>query len=262
MAADLWAERHRRKLRRMGVRFHPEIPNLLVHIDRRILHPIQGHRTPGVLEVKCPSLFEFKRIKREGIGEAYILQMQHALAVTGWSWGFFAIFSAELWELIDFQVVREEKIIAKILEEGQRFWRLVENGPPPDRFPITEARCPKCPWRTTCQGEALLGARREEEGKWDSCELPLDENIGPLVNEFLEMKGLEEEASALTETAKARLQEALGNRQAVRAPGARIYYRATETKRIDTRALKIDLPEVAAKYERTSVVRSLRVYPD
>jgi putative phage-type endonuclease len=234
---------------------HGQLPVLRVNIDRIIL-PVRDDSTPGVLECKAPSVREFLRIKREGLPDSWILQMQHGLHVTGWSWGAFAVFSAELWELLTFPVERDPVMGLSIQEAALRFWRLVENGPPPDRLDPGDRRCQTCPWRTTCQGEALLQSVQEHE-RGDP--LPSDPSLEPLVQDYLTAKGIRDDADEFLEQAKERLQTALGDRVAVESPSARCYYRPQEQRRLDTTALRKDHPELAAQYERKSVLRPLRV---
>lgn len=117
---------------------HPEYPFIAAHIDRRIFDPAMPNRGPGVWECKCPSMGVFNKCKREGLQEYYIVQMQHYLGVTGYKWGAFAIFSAELWELLEFDVVPDKELIKLIFQEDEKFWKLIEWGiePEDDRVEI------------------------------------------------------------------------------------------------------------------------------
>lgn len=256
LVADMYAKGSSRKVRRAGQRSHRDQPNILVNLDREICRR-PGDVTPGVLEVKCPSQRTYLHVKREGLPDSWQLQVQHALLVTGYEWAVAAVFSAELWDLTLIPVLADQALQARIREEVPRFWRQVENGPAPDRLDQADARCRSCRWRTTCQGktETTLAVPADFVE-----ELPRDPGIAPLVREYQQLKQLQDEASELAQEAGDRLREAMGDRQAVQTDGAKVYYRLTIQNRIDTVALRKDCPDLAKKYERTSAVRSLRVY--
>lgn len=253
VAADLFAEATGRRL---TVSTCEHRPPMLVNVDRLIRREPDG-KGLGVLEIKCPSRFEFARVKREGLPEAYILQLQHAFAVTGYRWGAFAVLCADPWEFIHFEVKRDDAICRRLEDECNRFWRLVENGPAPDRLAPESPQCKSCPWRTTCQGAALHASVEEHEvGE----PLPADDSIRDLVQEKLEAEQLAKDAEELHDQAKERLRQALGDRAAVEVPGlARVYCRPQDRTSIDTAALRKDMPDVAAKYTRVSTTRPLRV---
>lgn len=256
-------ERQGRGILDAPTRRHPDAPYLLAHLDGQlIMTPELGDTTPGVFEAKCPSVREFCRIKRGGLPEAWQLQVQHYLLVTGWVWGLVAVFSAELWELLTVRLEADPVLQASIRREADAFWRQKENGPAPDRLPEVGKRCRECPWRTTCLGDALLAARdAEEEGREKGEPLPQDPALAGIAREYLEMKALQDDAEALADDAKARLIEALGDRQAVETDGARVYYRAAERTTMDTAGIRQAHPDIAKEFTRRSVVRSLRVYP-
>ena len=47
--------------------------------------------------------------------------------------GAFAIFNAEMWELIHFDVERDNELIELIIERDEAFWKLVQDGTPPEK---------------------------------------------------------------------------------------------------------------------------------
>jgi len=75
----------------------------------------------GVVEIKCTGLVDNWD---EGPPPYVIAQVQHQLAVTGWSWAsVVALFNAR--ELKWWDVERDENMIALLNEEGERFWNAV-----------------------------------------------------------------------------------------------------------------------------------------
>ena len=128
------------------------------HIDRQIVPKIEPS---GVLEIKVPGERMFRKIKKEGLPDSYILQFQHYLLLTRWAWGSFAIFWADGWELLTFDMEREEKIIYSISKAGRAFWEDIKNRNAPERLNASDKRCGKCSYRTTCQGQHLLDTAKE-----------------------------------------------------------------------------------------------------
>jgi len=107
---------------------HPQLDFLRGNVDRRVIN--EG-RVDGILEIKCPGLQVFGKCKREGLPDYYQIQLQHYLAVTGCEWGAFAVFNAEQWDLIHFDVERDNELIDLIIEKDTKFWEMVKAGTPP-----------------------------------------------------------------------------------------------------------------------------------
>ena len=109
---------------------HPSYDFITVNTDRKLT---DESGSEGVLEIKCPGLHVFSKCKREGLPDYYIVQLQHGMGVTGRSWGAFAVFSAERWELLHFRVERDDDLIGFIFEADVRFWKenIIPKVPPP-----------------------------------------------------------------------------------------------------------------------------------
>ena len=74
----------------------------------------------------------FNKCKREGLPLYYVVQLQHYLGVTGMKWGAYAVFSAERWEMIEFDVPRDPELIKIIFQKDKDFWEMVQNGEAPE----------------------------------------------------------------------------------------------------------------------------------
>jgi putative phage-type endonuclease len=196
---------------------HPDHEELRVNVDRLIWES-DSKRAP--LEVKSCGRAAFYKYKREGLPEDYILQLQHAMLVTGATWGSFAIGSRDSGELLYWDVDRSEQICNEILVEGPKFWAMVENGPAPDALEPDDPRCSKCAWRRTCQGNALIQVTTGD--------MPQAEHLRPLLAEFDERKALFEQAEELLEETKEEFKTELGDQQAVMIGERKVYYRPQE----------------------------------
>jgi len=249
-AAEEYERLTGRKVRRASYLQHRDVPYFCAHIDRHIV--AFDDRGPGVLEIKCPGEFSFKRIRRDGLPEAYIAQLQWYLYMTGWRWGSWMIMHLDRWESVWFDVERDDAMIDGLVREAHAFWAKVENGPAPDALDAKDKRCTRCPYQTRCHGEDY----------WPeySGEVEYDASLAPLIHEYAEIRAVYDEASEVLESVQDRIRAAMRERQCVETPGARIYYAAQKRTSIDAKALKRDYPDLAAKYERTTQFRSLRIY--
>jgi putative phage-type endonuclease len=230
VAAELYMTRTGRKTRRINKHLrHKQYDWMLGNIDREIVgkHPNDG---PGVLEVKCPGLRVFAKCKREGCPDYYQLQIQHYLAVTGREWGALAIFSAELWELVYFDVERDEDIIGHIYEKDAEFWRLVVDGiQPPD-----DTGTDMLPELPAIQGDVTFARIETDE-------------FEQAVRDYWEARNIVAEASELQESAEERIQNFMSLYEAVVAENgnSRFYWKPREgRKRLDKAAFRKAHPEI------------------
>lgn len=195
---------------------------------------------PGVQEIKSVGRGVFYKIKREGLPNDYILQLQAGMVdFPEIQWGAFAVGCRDNGELLHWDVPRSEAVCTEIRAEVPVFWALVENGPAPDRLEPDDRRCQTCQWRTTCQGDALVSIA-------PSSEYEVDDSLAPLVQEYIDRRALAKEADELLDETKEELKSRLGARGMVSAAGAKVQYYSIEKKAYS----------VPARTER-----ALRVYP-
>lgn len=194
---------------------HPDHPEIRVNADRIIVDPARGE---GVLEIKTQNRALFYKTKREGLSQSHILQLHQGMLVHDKPWGAFAVANRENGELVHFDMDRSEALCAEILHEVPAFWNQVIHGPAPDALPVDDPRCGKCPWRTQCQGAALV------QLPGDSEITPAPELL-PLLTERNERKAMFDQAEELLGETVEEIKTKLGARQAVMVGKAKIYYR-------------------------------------
>lgn len=122
VAADLYVERTGRKVRRQPMRRHPEYSWMIGNVDRQILAGTADVKSPGVLEVKCPGLRVMANVKAHGLPDHMVVQLMWYLAVAGYSWGSFALFNAENWDVVWFDLERDDALITTMIERACEFW--------------------------------------------------------------------------------------------------------------------------------------------
>jgi putative phage-type endonuclease len=133
LAAKKWEAQTGHKTRRQPQKEHPEHPFIIANVDRQII----ANGTPtGILEVKCPRYHKFLSMKDDGLRQEYYIQLQHYLAVYGYTWGAFAIFHSDC-GLIHFNVERHPEFIDSVLlPRLTSFWN---DHIEPRKPPIVEA---------------------------------------------------------------------------------------------------------------------------
>jgi len=233
IVADLYAEVKGRKVEVVKQKlYHQQYPHIYAHIDRRIIDDKKAG--PGVLEIKCPGVAVFNKCKREGLQNYYILQLQHYLGVTGYKWGAFAVFSAEQWEIIEFDVFPDKELIKIIFQEDNKFWQCVLNHEEPQEPEVTVTM------------EAV-----------GTNEVTNMEKINPLlwadlVQKYAEAKTMEDEGAAAKDLYEEKLKEEMlrAGASVAEGGGARIYFREQAgRKTLDKKAFATGNPAAYEAYE-------------
>ena len=225
LVADLYADKTSRKLqRKKDILYHPNLSWMLANIDRQIVGESPG---PAPLEIKCPGIRVFSRIKREGLPDYCIIQLQHQLAVTKRKWAAFAVFNSELWQLIHFDVEPDRELQDLIIEHDARFWEehVLKQIPPEE--------------------EEIGVELPKVEGKLFKADaLP---EVVQMVEDLREARQLYEAAELAKKSAEDRIKIAMEEAQAdiLEANGCRVYYSWQKGRRnFDRTLLKKDHPEI------------------
>lgn len=180
LVANEFADETGFKIRRQPARVSKTHPHARVNMDRQIVAVDYAHLYeltkdsegftlldfqgaspgPGALECKTMNQFDFKKFLQAGFERHphYILQLQHAMAVTGYKWGVFAVMEPNSFELRWFPMLRDDALCADLLARTEAAWDLVmdESLPLPARLADGDKRCNKCLHRRTCRGDQYL----------------------------------------------------------------------------------------------------------
>jgi len=208
---------------------HPQLDFFLGNVDRKIMDLEKG---AGILEIKCPGLQVFGKCKREGLQDYYQIQLQHYLAVTGCKWGAFGVFNAEQWDLIHFDVERDDELIDFIIEKDTKFWEMVKAGtPPPEEESAIDL---------PAIGGELVQVTSPE---WEEA-----------ITDFTEAKAIRQEWEELEKTAKEKLTGMMESEGAgvIEGFNFRGYYQEQAGRIIfDKKKLSSEHPEIAlSQYEK------------
>ncbi len=211
IAADLYAEETGREIRRQPLRRNSEHDFLIANVDRQIL--IGGDvTTTGCLEVKCPGIGAFSKMKARGLPDYAVLQLQHYLGVLGYSWGSFAVFNSEYGPPIHFDMEADTELIDQLFDREIKFWteHVIPRIPPPEMINDQPLDIP------------------EIEGELKVIDIDAWRNAA---EELRDAQGLRKAAAELEDTAKGTLKGLMESSglDAVEIPDlARLYYRFSD----------------------------------
>lgn len=127
IVANKYAKETGRKLEIRPSKVHPEYPFIIGNIDREI---VGDERGPGILEIKTKGAWIDWH--GEDIPPYYMAQVQHYLSIYGYEWASFAVLDLGTRKISHLDIERDDKQIAKIIDEEKKFWELVEKGIPPE----------------------------------------------------------------------------------------------------------------------------------
>jgi putative phage-type endonuclease len=221
---------------------HGEYPYMRGNVDR--LTCGENDHGDGVLEIKCPRSQTFSKIRREGLPDYILVQLQHYLAVTGLSWGSVAIFCADAWDMIHFDVEADASLRDILIEKEAEFWHHVETRTPP---PVDTKPAVDLP---PVGGELV----RIETDEWRKA-----------VEDLRLAKEIADEAAALEAAAKEQIQKLMDAAEAdvAEGPGLRVYWKTSAgRKTFDRKALAKAHPEIdLSAFEKVGApLRAFRPY--
>lgn len=184
---------------------HPQHSWMIGTPDGQIISPHKKGR--GIVEVKCPAKYAFEKIKLEGVPANYVIQMQHYLTITGFTWGRFAIFNADSWEMITVDVEAfNDAEKAAYIEALEAFWNehVIPRVPPPADPKEHRVVLPK-----------VEGALKSRE----------DDAFAQAVSALAQAQESEKEAKSLVESAKAAVLDVINKEHGVyESDEYRVYY--------------------------------------
>jgi len=231
VAASYTKQTGRRVRRINAVLRHPTIPWMLANIDREVIG------APEVSVLECKTAGEFgARLWREGVPEYVQIQVQHQLAVTGKHAADVAVLLCGQ-KLEVHRIVRDDSLIARLIELEAAFWRYVQTDtPPPADGSESADRALRCLYPGTGGTVDFTDDRA------------LSATFADLVSVRTEIESREAVEAQLKQT----LAQAMG--EADRAQfetGSVSYKRSKDGTAIDLKRLLADQPELASQYAIT-----------
>lgn len=252
IAASYYEEVTGRKVFFSEQSFVPGKKHLRVSMDRIVYktEDAETKKNPGYLEIKTVGRFSINSIKKNGLPEDYIIQLQFGLAVTKYKWGSYAIYCPETDELLHWDVDADKVLGEILLEKADDFYTLnVSCGIAPDRLPEGSRQCSGCPFEYSCWSS---GATKSNAGVFDRPDL------AGLAAKLAEVKGMESESSDAAEAIKAEILEAIKEQPGTyRAGGYEFKFTVNTSKRFQGDLLKKSNPDLYEKFRMDSTTKTL-----
>lgn len=224
-----------KKVRRKNkIMVSKEYPFMLANIDREIVGE------DSILECKTANQFLAKEWDGEEIPASYIIQGQHYLAITGKKKVYYAVLIGGQkfkWKELE----RDEELIKIIIDKEKDFWNnfVLKNIPPA--------------LDGSSAAEKYLKERYPEATEGTQIELSNDYNslLKELEGYKTKIKEMQEKADLIENQIKGEMKE---NEKAYTSDFY-ISWKNITSKRLDTKALKKDMPDIAEKYMKESISR-------
>jgi putative phage-type endonuclease len=239
--ADEFAFRTGRKIWRQRRTLRvPKYKFLLANIDR--WQERDGIR--GVYEGKNANWLQRKLWLEGGVPEAYYLQLQHYLLVTGCTFGTFGVLFGGN-EFHAFDVERDEATIAMLLPLEIDFWERVRTGNPPDfAFGEAGAKLIKRMHQQATPSKAHLFAGTEAEAK---------------IRRYLRLCDQEAEIGTRITDLETWIKLQMADAETALLPGvAKFTWKNGARKSVDLDRLKREYPAIATALTRDTPTRTFR----
>lgn len=227
--AVAYQQKTNRKVRKLNaVLQHPTLPFMLANIDREVVG------SPDVQILECKTAGEFgSKLWKDGVPEYVQLQVQHQLAVTGKAAADVAVLLCGQ-KLEIHRIERDDEIIARLMVLESHFWSYVESDTPP---PADGSE------------SAARALRHLYRGNDTTLDLTDDAELSRTFDALADLDEEVETKKREAERLKQVIQQAMGDAsKADFANGVVTFKRAKDGARIDTKALAIDHPQIAARY--------------
>lgn len=215
-----------------------ENPFMIANLDGIIEDPQKGK---CIFEAKTASTYKATEWEN-GIPDEYLIQVQHYLAVTGFSGAYIAVLIGGNSFKYDF-IQRDEALIEMLIKIEKDFWDLVLAKTQPELdgsesakkildtlFPVSY------PTTTELPTEAI-----------------------DLVHAFEYYQQEENRVSELKEEACNKLKSLLGDNESAKVDDKIVIWKSVTSERIDSKLLKSEAPDIFSKYAKNSSYRRFSV---
>jgi putative phage-type endonuclease len=224
--------------RRNAILQHPEHTFMLANVDRLIVGLDVG------LECKTASAYMKELWEGEEVPMQYLLQCQHYMAVTGYQAWYIAVLIGGN-TFVHKRIERDDELIEQLIAIEKDFWENHVLAGIPPVLDGSEA------------SEELLKKMHPMAEEGTETELPLeaDELLEQLDVAKKEAKAASERVSEIEN----RLKAMLGDHEAGLARHYQVTWKNVTSRRIDSKALKAEHPDIYEKFAKQSISRRFSV---
>ncbi|MDD7290360.1 MAG: YqaJ viral recombinase family protein [Veillonella caviae] len=227
VVADEFAKRTGMKVRQNNFTLQSEeYPYLLANIDREIVGVDAG------LECKTANAFKREEWEGDNVPDAYYIQCQHYMAVTGKSsWWIACLLGGNTFYYKE--IKRNEEVINAIISVGAEFWELVKSNTMP------------APDGSDACSEAIKKLYPNSNG--ESVELPIGYDV--TIQEYLNAKADMDEAKDRKQELENIIKDYMKNNEIATCGDHVITWRTSKPREsFDSKRFKQDHPDMYAEY--------------
>lgn len=218
---------------------HDLYPFMLANVDGEVEDPDHGM---CIFEAKTATIFKSAEWEVE-IPEEYYLQVQHYMAVTGYSGAYIAALiggNRFIWKFVD----RDEKVIELLIKLEEQFWHYVEDGEIP---PIDGS-----------EASTNLLTRLYPEAEEEKTILLPDEAL-EFISDYEEAVEEEKRISGKKEEAANKLKAMLESAESGRVMERIVIWKNIRSERFNSKELKQREPELYKDYSYTTTYRKFSI---
>lgn len=216
-----------------------EYPFMLANLDGSCQHPVLG---TCVFEAKTASAYKAGEWE-DAIPDAYELQIQHYMAVTGYKGAYIAVLiggNTFKWKFVE----RDEELISMLIELESDFWDHVQSATPP---PLDGS-----------EASAMFLAERFPDSVPKS-QITLPDTAAGLIQQYDEAC---EQLEAITEQkteAENLLKQMMGENEIGTTGDRLITWKSVAQERLDSKTLKAEHPVLYKKYANQTSYRRFSI---
>ena len=222
--------------RRNAILKHKQYPFMLANVDRLVVRQSAG--------LECKTAGQYSADDwAVGVPDYYIPQVQHYMAVTGYKTWYVAVLIGGQ-EFKYYKVARDDSFIRELIQAETAFWELVEERTPP-------------PIDGTSASTELIKKLYPEAEKGKEIELPFE--AFELIQQYEQACEEEKRIQLIKSEATNRLKDMLGTAEKGSIHGRQVIWQNVTSKRLDSKALQKEQPEIYGRYVRESIYRRFSI---
>ncbi len=222
--------------RRNAILKHKQYPFMIANVDRLVVGQSAG------LECKTAGQYSADNWA-VGVPDYYIPQVQHYMAVTGHKVWYVAVLIGGQ-EFKYYKVARDDSFIRELIQAETAFWKLVEERTPP-------------PIDGTSASTELIKKLYPEAEKGKEIELPFE--AFELIQQYEQACEEEKRIQLIKSEATNRLKDMLGTAEKGSIHGRQVIWQNVTSKRLDSKALQKEHPEIYGRFVRESIYRRFSI---
>ena len=239
IVADEFTLRTGIKVRRKNaILQHPEYPFMLANVDRMIVGEDAG--------LECKTANEYFKDQwdedEKKLPDAYMLQIQHYMAVTGCASWYVAVLIGGN-KFVWFKVDRDQELIDHLIKIESDFWELVTSNimPPVDGSDATKD---------------ILDKMYPNSNE-NSIALPSEAN--DILKNLEHCKEMESEWTIKKQECENQLKQMLGDNESGHINEQKVKWKTVNTNRLDSKSLKKELPRTYEQFCKESSYRKFTI---